>query len=234
MLCLQCKAETKNPKFCCLSCQMIHRNVVQAEKVKHLYYKNPKKCMQCDNGLCYKKRKNKFCNASCSGKWTNVHSKPDRKHGPNKTIFPSCKVRFILCEKTGKYYCSRGPNGGRRQISPHILTEKQKYYQQAKFKFKIYDFPKEFNLELLEKHGWYTCPGRKRKNYKKNTKNGISRDHIVSISEGFKNNYKSKDLSHPANCQLVRQVDNVRKRGKSNISYEELKIKIKLWDKKYA
>lgn len=193
-----------------------------------IYNQNPKHCPQCNTILNFKNKHNKFCNNSCSASYNNIRKKKKKKTIIKKIKSKICKVDFITCTVTGKLYCSRGPNGGHRQISPYTRTEKQKYYNDAKFMFNVYHYPKYFNLSLIEKFGWYTCPGRKRKNLPKNT-NGVSRDHMLSISEGFKNGYDPINLAHPANCQLLQHIDNKQKHGKSSITYDELLIRIKNW-----
>lgn len=224
--CLNCNELTKNPKFCSLSCQITHRNNQLKLSRVEKYNTKPKFCNNCNIPLVYEKRRNKYCSHSCSATVTNLI--PRLKSGPEKTIFPFRKVDFIKCDITGKIYCSIGPGGGRRQQSPYIKTEKEKYYELSRFKFNVFDFPDYFNLSLIEKHGWYTCPGQKRSNLPKNI-NGVSRDHIISISEGFKNDYNPKNLAHPANCKLMIHLDNKRKNDNSNMSYSVLLDRINNW-----
>lgn len=64
--------------------------------------------------------------------------------------------------------------------------------------------------------------------------NGISRDHIISINYGFKNNIDYKIISHPANCQLLRHSENSKKYTKCDLTLKELLNKIKKWNKKYG
>jgi hypothetical protein len=161
-----------------------------------------------------------------------MNNKIPRKRGPAKTKLPGktvCHVKFYICEKTGLPYCNKNRQGNRRQRSPYILSEKEKYYEAAAFKFNVYDYPAHFDLALLEQHGWYTCPGRKRKNYERNV-NGVSRDHIVSIAEGFRKGYDPEKLAHPANCRLVLHSENKKKSMRSDMTYEELCEKIKIFD----
>ena len=62
---------------------------------------------------------------------------------------------------------------------------------------------------------------------------GVSRDHIYSVNEGFKNKVDPKIISHPANCRLMVHSENISKNKKSDITIEELLIKIDNWNKKY-
>lgn len=103
-------------------------------------------------------------------------------------------------------------------------TEKQQYAIDCDFKFALKDYPDKFDFELIEKYGWYKS-GR----YKDVNINGVSRDHIYSINEGFKNNIDPKIISHPANCQLLRHSDNSKKHSKSGILLKDLLLKISEW-----
>lgn len=102
-------------------------------------------------------------------------------------------------------------------------TPRQLYKDSCKFKFNVYDFPNYFKLSLINEYGWYS-PSNKNNNL-----NGISRDHKISITEGFNNGYDPVLLAHPANCMLVRHRDNQKKNTKSSITYEQLLSDIKQW-----
>ena len=103
-------------------------------------------------------------------------------------------------------------------IKKKILdSEYQRYYLDCQFKFNVYDYPSEFNLALLEEFGWY-----KAKN-KGDNLHGISRDHMISIAEGYKLKIDSSIIAHPANCRLIKQIENSSKGKKSLISIEDRK-----------
>lgn len=122
----------------------------------------------------------------------------------------------LFCSRECRTYFERKDNG-----------DKENYCRASGFRFNLHDFPEEFELKLIDKYGWY-----KAKNRGDNSK-GVSRDHIYSVSEGFKNNIDPKIISHPANCQLMRQNENSSKYSKCDIKIEDLIKKIKKWDKKY-
>lgn len=98
------------------------------------------------------------------------------------------------------------------------------YKEKCSFLFNIYDYPDRFDIELIEKYGWYSP-----KNSKNANLNGVSRDHILSISDGYKKNIDPSIISHPANCMIMRHYENQKKWAKSNITYDELIEKIKRW-----
>ena len=89
-------------------------------------------------------------------------------------------------------------------------------------------YPEEFDFNLIEQYGWYKAKNRG------NNPNGVSRDHIYSIEEGYKNLIDPYIISHPANCMLIQQRKNASKHIKSNISIERLIEKIKQWNEKYG
>lgn len=114
---------------------------------------------------------------------------------------------------------------GRRVTSKKTGIEK--YRLDCNFNFNLSDFPDEFDFSLIEKYGWYKPKNRG------NNPNGVSRDHKYSIKEGFKNNISPEILRHPANCQLMRHVQNNTKKSNCSVSLEELHEAIHLWNRKY-
>ena len=104
----------------------------------------------------------------------------------------------------------------------------QEYRRKCSFNFAISDYHDEFDLELLKRYGWYSATNHG------NNMTGVSRDHIYSVFEGYKNRVDPKIISHPANCQLLLQSDNASKKTKCDITLDELKLKIDKWNKKYG
>jgi hypothetical protein len=108
------------------------------------------------------------------------------------------------------------------------FTEKNKeafelYRQKCSFDFKVEDYPEKFDLSLIQKYGWYS-PSNKRNNL-----NGISKDHKISVREGFEKNIDSSIIKHPANCKLLTHKENQQKYKNSSITIEELMEKINSW-----
>lgn len=241
--------------YCSLSCSSTAYAKISAQKAldrKILaianYNLNPQKCKLCTANINYEKFKNRniFCNSSCAATYNNSsqHAKISRKYGPARKIIIKkcaksitktklfCKIDYKLCTKTNEYYINKDSKGRCIRSSPFIKTIKEKYYSDCRFRFNVYHYPEEFDINLLQKNGWYTCPGKKRKNLPLNV-NGVSRDHLISISYGFENNISADIIAHPANCKLILQVDNIKKHKKCDITIDELIEKIDLWNKKY-
>ena len=80
---------------------------------------------------------------------------------------------------------------------------------------------------MIKQYGWY-----KAKNHGNNL-NGVSRDHMYSVKDGFINNVDPKIISHPANCRLLCHSKNASKGAGSCISLDELLCRIEKWNKKY-
>lgn len=102
----------------------------------------------------------------------------------------------------------------------------ERYRQLCRFKFKLSDFPDEFKFDIIEEFGWYKAKNRG------DNPNGVSRDHMYSISEGFKNKVDPYYISHPVNCRLMRHKDNNKKNGKCSITLDNLMERVIQWDKR--
>ena len=142
---------------------------------------------------------------------------------------PYTKIYLCTCKISGKQWYSTTV----KTIHPSIQTTKNQYAYQCRFNFSISKYPEWFidASALIKEYGWYSTPGSR--SGIKNT-NGISRDHLYSVSDGFKNNIDPKLLSHPANCQLIPHKLNQRKRAKSSITLDELLQKIKIFEMMYG
>ncbi len=135
-----------------------------------------------------------------------------------------------LCRKNILYPKIQKPTTCNQSLRNQSLRNQslRNYRVKSGFKFNLADYPEEFDFELIKKHGWYFPKN------KKNNLNGVSRDHIVSVKFGHDNNIDPAIISHPANCQLLIHSKNISKYSKCDISIDELKNKINLWNKKYS
>ncbi len=128
--------------------------------------------------------------------------------------------KYSMEEKKRRTYSWSGENNPR--YNPH-KTEFEKYKIKCKFCFQMGKYQEEFPLEKLRSmfHPY-------------KNKKGYTRDHILSIYDGFNQKISPKIIKHPANCQLILHFTNSKKNKKSEITYNELINKIKLWEKKYG
>lgn len=99
----------------------------------------------------------------------------------------------------------------------------EKYRQLCRFSFNVYDYPEHFNLNLLEEYGWYKAKNRG------DNPEGVSRDHMVSVSYGYENGILPYYISHPANCRLMQHNQNNKKNSECSITFEELLKRIDSW-----
>ena len=107
------------------------------------------------------------------------------------------------------------------------ISNLKDYRHACGFKFNLADFPDEFDFSLVESYGWYKAKNRG------DNLNGVSRDHMVSVSFGFSNGIDPSIISHPANCRLVRHNENVSKGAKCTFTLKELLERIEAWNLKY-
>lgn len=127
-----------------------------------------------------------------------------------------CYKKFIKIRHTQQYCCKNCWMADNKENR----TEWIQYQIECRFKFNIYDYPSYFDLQLIEQYGWYSAKNRG------GNLNGISRDHMISAKYGFRNNISPEILSHPANCQLMLQSENSKKKTKCSLTLEELHKKI--------
>ena len=102
------------------------------------------------------------------------------------------------------------------------------YKRQCNFNFSLNNYPNEFDFSLIEKNGWYKAKNNGDNLY------GVSRDHIFSINEAFKQKIDPYLISHPANCKLLLHSQNSSKSDFCGISIQELKKRIDEWNIKYG
>lgn len=231
------KLNRKN--FCSLKCNYENKKAT------------PKYCICCDAKFIPRKNSSRFCSSSCNAKFNNVNRKGIKYNiseaglvglrksiednfgynvEKNKEIYSQNVKHCKECDKILSY----GKRNNlfcdiicKRNYNTRNSTEYQVYKANCQFKFNLLDYPNEFDFTLIEKYGWY-----KAKNHGDNL-NGISRDHMVSIKFGFKNNIDYNIINHPANCKLMRHNDNVSKHSNCSITIDELLCRINRWNIKY-
>lgn len=204
-------------------------------------------CGKCNKLFIVKERETKFpskdkyfCSRSCAnsrGKRTEETKNKISKSLSGKkcsrkskrlkkiTICKECQKSFEQFTFSKKEFCDKDC---KKLHIRSLKSEFQQYKIKTCFCFNLSDYTDEFDFGLIENFGWYSP-----KNSRKPNLNGVSRDHMYSVKEGFRNNVEPSLLAHPANCKLMRHNDNVSKLDKCSISLEELRIRIKDWDKKY-
>ena len=246
---------SENKKHCkiCDSFVAVHNYEKHLEKVKYCLFCNKKFCTggrTTKEGVYKGTKSNKiFCSKSCSVSYTNKKRKPQSKetrikkrnkmidyHKRNTKISftnkhslsPRNKINIV-----GSYtyvYCKKCKHCGDifytrekvRYCPIHANLYRKNYKEKYKFTFNIYKYPNLFDLSLIEKYGWYN---------NKTNKNGITRDHRISINEAIKNDYDPYYIKHPLNCELMFMYENNKKNINSSMSYLELIRQIEEYEK---
>jgi len=198
------------------------------------------KCKKCAKPfevtyLMGKKEHKEHCTRSCAN--SRVHTDESKNKIRQsclggKTMYTAersfmcqyCNKKFQTRRK-GKIYCDRRCHGlDRQRRNLTNKTFRQIYRHFAKFQFSLRDYPDDFNFGLIEEYGWYKAKNRG------NNLSGVSRDHILSVTDGMNQMINPLFLAHPANCRLMRQCDNASKGSESRLTIEELCARIKEWN----
>ena len=113
---------------------------------------------------------------------------------------------------------------GRRRISDPELLRLTKYREDCKFDLKgcvenVLGYP------LLKERGMF---------HKTENRDGVVRDHRLSVKEGYSKGISPEIMRHPANCRFVLATENARKTFLSELSIQELLEDIHKWNKENA
>ncbi len=207
------------------------------------------KCIECEEFFIgYIGHNRKFCSSSCSTTYNNQQRKlnyTETKQGKcngcgvDVIINKQASLSKCKCDECKKYKPKKsyrncikdGCDNTVLSIKKYCDGCKYEYYHiyrpQCEFKFSLDEYPDKFNFDLIREHGWYSPTN------KNNNLNGVSRDHIYSVKDGFINKIDPIIILHPANCKLMLHSENSSKKTKSDITIEELLDKISKWDENH-
>lgn len=256
MKCKYCKFETDNKKIMANHIRWKHKSPIGSKNYNRFVNKLSKKlekyhennritlklnCLKCGKEYEITISKNdyikgdypKHCSRSCANSRSYTKETNEKRR---KALINYYK------DKRKHYYCiicGKEMNRNKKTCSPECYSQlrqnksnrsaKQQYRCQCSFKFNIEDYKDEFDFNLVEQYGWYSPSDSTKPNLE-----GVSKDHMISVNYGFEHNIDPKIISHPANCQLLKHTDNIRKNKKCSITLEELLEKIEQWNKKYG
>lgn len=105
----------------------------------------------------------------------------------------------------------------------HLIDEKKKYWNDCKFKFDPYVIPHLEGYHLLTTYNF-----RRKKSH--TVQNNIEMDHMVSILYGWNHSIPPEIISHPANCEIMLDIENHSKNSNCSITIEQLLERIKNWN----
>lgn len=225
--------------FCSKKCSSEYGGMLSKEiyKLNLINYNNsPVLCLNCNSNIEYKKRHNTYCSRSCSA----THLQKDEGHCKWSEVGKSLlskkiKSHWELARSRTKKYkspvvprlcknCNIHPLDTRKQICHICHINYYKFYRPlCEFTFNPIDYPNNFDICLIKKFGKYS-PSNKGNNL-----NGVSRDHLYSVKDGFNNKVSPEIIKHPANCKLMLHTNNQQKYNRSSISLDELKRRIRDW-----
>jgi hypothetical protein len=98
--------------------------------------------------------------------------------------------------------------------------DREVYWAECRFKFDVFMYPQIPGYELLSQFEFYNSV---------TNKNGLNRDHMISISYGYDNKIDPSIISHPANCHIMFARDNFSKNTGCSITLPELLDRIESW-----
>jgi hypothetical protein len=225
-------AQRKN-NFCSKSCSAQYNNRRRLSKdssnekrketliSKHtnIYYLNPKQCVQCYTTIDYNNRKHDFCSTACIKQHQSLTNVNTQTAAVINSLYQNdTKMIKCICAKTGEVFYS--PTW--RKYSNTVIYKELKLYRLAcRFTFGISDrFP---NAHLIQQHGWY---------HPVTNPSGVSRDHKLSVADGFKLGIEPEIMRHPANCTIMLHSDNQHKNKKSYIDLQTLINLMDTWQYK--
>lgn len=140
----------------------------------------------------------------------------------------ACKVDEYTCMHCRSKFIARKSRKLCQICTPVVsskrLTRKARY--RFEFTFDVFQYPELFDpatLEEISTVGWYAPSRTVDRNI-----TGLVRDHRVSVAEAIRNNYDPYYITHPLNCEIMRQSSNSSKNSKSSVSYEDLKEAVDL------
>lgn len=190
-----------------------------------------------------KNRLPRFCSRSCANsriRTPEIKAKVSKTLCGTKTVGGKrIEISPVICKGCGKIipgrrthrrYCSakcRWEHNHHINKSGFDGTIRQ-YREACKFTFGLRCYPDEFDFALVKQYGWYSPKN------KKNNPNGVTRDHMYSVREGYVNKVDPYLISHPANCKLMLHLDNTSKNRKCSITLDELLKRINSWEQKYG
>lgn len=208
------------------------------------------RCEYCNNEHDGSYGTGRFCNEKCARGFSTKNIKGYKKskcidcstdilikkQSPHISRCNRCKIlnnkekykKWYLSNKSKCKYCGGIIEKKYRSICEKCSYDYYNIYRiRCNFSFDISIYKNEFNLNLLYSNGVYKAKNRG------DNFNGVVKDHIFSVNDSYKISLNPLIVSHPANCELLIHVNNLKKGKKSKITLKELLTKIKYFEKKY-
>jgi len=195
-----------------------------------------KHCLHCNKEFraLPRKKNQKYCSQNCAKNakrnpnrlLTCINCQTELKQHQYKFCSRSCSAILSNKQRTITSREKQQKTLKKTMLKKGInrTNEKEIYYLACRFKkWPLDTWKKIQGIELLKTYGmWH--PTR--------NPNGVVRDHILTKSDGWVNKIDPQYISHPANCRIITNLENVKKGKKSNINLLTLLELIKNFDKK--
>ena len=187
-----------------------------------------KECLQCKKEFKSRSsRRGKYCSRSCVGISQRSENFVRYSHCLTCNSELIGKNKFKFCSNS----CSTTFNNSNRSTESRLqqqttlantlkeqgksrTDEKEIYWVKCSFSSWNNEIWKQLpGFDLLPKLGmWHPITN----------KGGVVRDHIISISFGWENNIDPEIISHPANCRIITNHENIKKGAKCEKTLEKL------------
>lgn len=202
-------------------------------------------CKRCRKILT--KDQEKFCSKSCAAIVNNKNV--SRGRGKSKILKCStCQKLKEVSIHTSIFNCKeckrrlrelKNKNTCNRCGSENIEKHKQYCNSCKKEYYELYRPSCEFNFDPRDYNDWFDCSeinilGKYSPSNRGNNLGGVSRDHMLSVKDGFRMGIDPSIISHPANCEIMVHDKNNRKNSRSSITKAELVYRINLWNIFYS
>lgn len=173
------------------------------------------RCKNCHTEIALHK---KFCNNSCSAKFNNSRRPPRTEES---RLALSKKLKFLITSGVlpkPKYPSVLGLRWGKKSFDEDLYRQACIFYTPYRILVNIEGF------ELINEFGWF---------HPINNIEGVSRDHMFSIAEGWKQRIPSQIIAHPANCKIIRIRENKSKGSSCSISLQQLFERVNDWELRF-
>lgn len=177
-------------------------------------------------------KKQKFCSRECFKLFNKNHNVLD------KCIVCNIDLNRKLQKKFCSNSCSATYNNSIRTTESR-LKQKQKLKETLVISGKNRSDPKEkyyaeCSFGYWPKSIWENLPGfnlisKLGMFHPTQNPNGVVRDHVVSKNYGWQHSIDPRIISHPANCQIITNTQNIKKGTRSDLSLTLLMEKINNW-----
>jgi hypothetical protein len=187
-----------------------------------------KVCLQCKKEFKSRSpRRGKYCSRTCTGlsrrnetfvRYSHCLACNNELNGKNKFKFcnNSCAATFNNSVRSDESRLQQQTTlaSTLKEQGKSRTDEKEIYWAKCRFGSWNKEIWRQLpGFDLLPKLGMWNSI---------TNKDGVVRDHIISISFGWENNIDSEIISHPANCRIITNHENVKKGTKCEKTLEKL------------